>query len=160
MSFTRLDWYYTGSAAGALSVAAVVLFLRTRWRRDPDEIERRRRERVSRIGRIAHADIMDLLETEAAPPPRRGLRFILLARSSPPTLRRVLVVYRYMVSGVAYETAQDLTAFTASTRLAAVRQVASVKYDPANPSNSILVADTWSGLRNHTSGADDPRKGQ
>jgi len=30
-------------------------------------------------------------------------------------------------------------------RLAA-GQPASVKYDPSNPSNSILVADDWSGL--------------
>jgi hypothetical protein len=24
---------------------------------------------------------------------------------------------------------------------------ASIKYDPSNPSNSILIADDWSGLR-------------
>jgi len=29
---------------------------------------------------------------------------------------------------------------------AAVGQTASVKYDPSNPSNSILLADDWSGL--------------
>ncbi len=28
----------------------------------------------------------------------------------------------------------------------ATGQIASVKYDPANPGNSILVAEDWSGL--------------
>ena len=50
--------------------------------------------------------------------------------------------------GVSYETAQDVTGLEgqrALNRLVA-GQPASVKYDPANPSNSILVADDWSGL--------------
>lgn len=62
-------------------------------------------------------------------------------------LRR-LVRYSYSIAGVTYETAQDVTGLEERLcleRLAA-GQPASVKYDPANPSNSILVADDWSGL--------------
>lgn len=159
MNFTRLEWVCAGGAAGGLGAAGLALFLRTRWRRDPDEVERRRREYVNRIGRIAHAEIMELVETEAAAPLPRSLRLTLRPRPVPPALRRVLVVYRYTVSGVVYETAQDLTALASSARLAAVRQIASVKYDPANPSNSILAADAWSGLRNRASGEDGTEKG-
>ena len=58
------------------------------------------------------------------------------------------VRYSYSISGVTYETAQDVTGLEERLcleRLAA-GQPASVKYDPSNPSNSILVADDWSGL--------------
>ena len=61
---------------------------------------------------------------------------------------RRLVRYSYSISGVTYETAQDVTGLEERLcleRLAA-GQPASVKYDPSNPSNSILVADDWSGL--------------
>ena len=62
-------------------------------------------------------------------------------------LRR-LIRYSYSISGVTYETAQDVTGLEERLcleRLAA-GQPASVKYDPSNPSNSILVADDWSGI--------------
>jgi hypothetical protein len=61
---------------------------------------------------------------------------------------RQMICYSYSISGVTYETAQDVTGL--EERLKAHRiiagQPASVKYDPSNPSNSILVADDWSGL--------------
>jgi hypothetical protein len=61
---------------------------------------------------------------------------------------RRLIRYSYSISGVTYETAQDVTGLEERLcleRLAA-GQPASVKYDPSNPSNSILVADDWSGI--------------
>ena len=59
-----------------------------------------------------------------------------------------LLYYSYSISGVTYETAQDITGLEARAHLSRVAagQTASVKYDPSNPSNSILVADDWSGL--------------
>src|SRR2546428_10517474 len=62
---------------------------------------------------------------------------------------RRLVRYSYSISGITYETAQDVTGLEERLcleRLAA-GQPASVKYDPSNPSNSILVADDWSGIK-------------
>jgi len=61
---------------------------------------------------------------------------------------RKLVCYTYSISGVTYETAQDVTGLEERIHLERVvaGQLASVKYDPSNPSNSILVADDWSGL--------------
>jgi hypothetical protein len=62
-------------------------------------------------------------------------------------LRR-LVRYSYSIAGVTYETAQDVTGLEERLCLERIAsgQPASVKYDPSNPSNSILVADDWSGL--------------
>ena len=62
---------------------------------------------------------------------------------------RRLVCYTYLISGVTYETAQDITGLEKRIHLQhlAAGQPASVKYDPSNPTNSILIADDWSGLR-------------
>ena len=59
-----------------------------------------------------------------------------------------LLYYTYSMSGVTYETAQDITGLEEQLHLdrVAAGQTASVKYDPSNPSNSILVADDWSGI--------------
>jgi len=59
-----------------------------------------------------------------------------------------LLFYTYSISGVTYETAQDITGLEEQLHLdrVAAGQTASVKYDPSNPSNSILLADDWSGL--------------
>jgi hypothetical protein len=59
-----------------------------------------------------------------------------------------LLYYTYSISGVTYETAQDVTGLEERLHLTRVAagQTASVKYDPSNPSNSILLADDWSGL--------------
>ena len=51
------------------------------------------------------------------------------------------------VSGVRYETAQEVNGFETRTCLQNLAgQVARVKYDPANPENSILIADNWPGV--------------
>jgi hypothetical protein len=62
---------------------------------------------------------------------------------------RQLVSYSYAISGVTYHTAQDITGLESQVRLERLvaGQPASIKYDPSNPVDSILVADDWSGLR-------------
>ena len=68
-----------------------------------------------------------------------------LANLSP----RQLVSYSYAISGVTYHTAQDITGLESQVRFdrLVAGQPASIKYDPSNPTDSILVADDWSGLR-------------
>jgi len=60
-----------------------------------------------------------------------------------------LVVYRYEVAGVSYEASQDVTSLRHYVDLHTCRigLPASVKYDPGNPANSIVIAEAWSGLR-------------
>src|ERR1700739_4814207 len=116
---------------------------------NPEESERKRRLHLNRIGRIAEGQVVDLAEHPAEPAePRRGL---LGARSQPLTDNRPrhLVSYSYAISGVTYQTAQDITGLESQVRFERLvaGPPASVKYDPSNPSDSILVADDWSGLR-------------
>jgi Protein of unknown function (DUF3592) len=116
---------------------------------DPEEAERKRRLHLNHIGRIAEGQVVDL--SEQAPSPAEEKRGLLGARAKAlPDLRpRYMVSYSYSISGVTYHTAQDVTGLESQVqfnRLMAGQQ-ASVKYDPSNPSDSILVADDWSGLR-------------
>ena len=138
-------------ALGGGSVLAIVLivFAFVRPRVDPEEAERKRRLHLNHIGRIAEGQVVEL--SEQAPSPTEEKRSLLSARAKPlPDLRpRYMVSYSYSISGVTYHTAQDVTGLESQVqfnRLMAGQQ-ASVKYDPSNPSDSILVADDWSGLR-------------
>ena len=109
---------------------------------DPDETERQRRAYLNQVGRIVEGQITDFVEiTESTLQEKKGH-----AKAGG---QRKLVYYSYLISGVSYETAQDITTLDGHAGLDRIITglPASVKYDPSNPSNSILIADDWSGLR-------------
>jgi len=56
------------------------------------------------------------------------------------------------VAGVTYEASQDVTHLRQFIDLYSCRLglPASVKYDPHNPGDSIVISETWSGLRKPT----------
>ena len=58
-----------------------------------------------------------------------------------------LVFYTYAVRGVEYTASQDVSKLAEKIPpdLSNVPSV-SVKYDPKNPANSIILAEEWSGL--------------
>ena len=128
-------------SAAALAVVGGAFISRLLGRSpDSDEIERQRRAYLNQIGRIVEGQITDLVEV-AEDKGRKG--------SKASDGRRKLVCYSYSISGVSYETAQDITSLQgrAGLELIITGLPASIKYDPSNPSDSILVADDWSGLR-------------
>jgi hypothetical protein len=141
-------------AAGAAFAAGIGVALAWKYRRrpDPDEIEHKRRSYINQVGRIAEGRVTELVELPAQTPP--GKRFGIFASrasktsASAPGGRR-LVCYSYSISGVTYETAQDITSLAkrALVEQMVSGQLASVKYDPSNPVNSILIADDWSGIQ-------------
>jgi hypothetical protein len=160
LNLTTEQWYVVLLAGAAVLLAAggVVAWWRRRPR-DPAEAERRRRAHLNQIGRIVEGHIQEIEEfgvrtsdpLRVPPPPSRGAR---PQGVSPGLLshrqngQHRVVFYSYSISGVTYETAQDVTGLEERAcleRLVAGQPV-SVKYDPANPSNSILIADDWSGL--------------
>jgi hypothetical protein len=108
---------------------------------DPDEIERQRRAYLNQIGRIVEGQITDLVEVAEDKARRKSTKEV--------DGRRKLVCYSYSISGVSYETAQDITSLEGRAGMERIITglPASIKYDPSNPSNSILIADDWSGLR-------------
>src|SRR5579859_7742899 len=121
-----------------LLAGAVVLALGAGWltrarRKTPEERERTRREQLTTHGRITDGTVIDVSE---------------LAHNGSGALQ--LLIYQYDVAGVSYEAAQDVTHLRQYVDLHTCRigLPASVRYDPQNPGNSIVIAEGWSGLRN------------
>ncbi|HUO61621.1 MAG TPA: hypothetical protein VMU24_13195 [Candidatus Acidoferrales bacterium] len=117
--------------AGVAAAVAVVTWVRSH-RKTAVERERERRERVNVIGRITDGTVLDVcvLDTEIAQPSQ-------------------LIAYNYDVAGVQYECSQDVTHLQHlfDVQSCKLGLPASVKYDPQNPGNSIVIAENWSGLR-------------
>jgi hypothetical protein len=102
-----------------------------RWRRkSPDEIERLRRLGVNACGRIIPGRIVELADPVEGGP------------VGP------ILLYDYEVAGVTYEAAQDLSAMPEIAAAAPFLpgQTTSVKYDPKQPTNSILACEVWCGI--------------
>ena len=138
-------------AMGGAAVAAVAMIAYAFFRpaEDPEDIERKRRLHLNQIGRIAEGQVVELVAH--APEPREKSRSVFGSRSQPlaDLSPRQLVSYSYAISGVTYHTAQDITGLESQVHFdkLVAGQPASIKYDPSNPTDSILVADDWSGLR-------------
>lgn len=144
------DWKLVLAMAGA-AIAAILMiaYAFIRPNEEPEEAERKRRLHLNQIGRIAEGQVVEL--AEHPPEPRQAPKKLFATRARPlaDARPRHLVTYSYAISGVTYHTAQDITGLEGQIRLERLvaGQPASVKYDPSNPSDSILVADDWSGLR-------------
>jgi hypothetical protein len=147
------DWRDLLPLAGlaVLVVVGIVLWIR-RKPADENEIERQRRAYLNRIGRIVEGQVLEILD-QARPAPSgngsaKSAGLFSKKHAASTNGSHKLLHYTYSISGVTYETAQDITGLEERVHLARVAsgQTASVKYDPANPSNSILLADDWSGL--------------
>lgn len=135
-----------------MAVAAGIAI--SQWLRrpeDPDEAERVRRARLNQVGRIVEGHVIELVEVtpessaDDRGPAWRGRR----RQVGTPNGLRKMVCYSYSISGVSYETAQDVTGLQERARLdrLVAGQPASIKFDPSNPSDSILIAEDWSGIR-------------
>lgn len=143
------DWKVAATIGGAAAAAiAMIVYAFFRPAEDPEESERRRRLHLNQIGRIAEGQIVELV-LHPPEPRHEPKRFFGSSRPLPDNRPRHLVSYSYSISGVTYHTAQDITGLEGQIRFERLvaGQPASVKYDAANPSDSILVADDWSGLR-------------
>ena len=119
--------------AAALCSGAVAYYLLRRKRPTAEELERARRLDLVKTGRIIDGTVIDIAELASEGPP------------SPADL----IIYRYEIAGVVYECAQDVTALQNFVDVQEIRldYPCSVRYDPHQPGNSIVVAENWSGLR-------------
>ncbi len=123
---------------GTATVAGVLTYVLTRRKPTAEEIERERRDLLARSGRITDGTIMDTMITEV----RNGSA---PAGSSTPTPQ--IIIYNYRIAGVTYECAQDVTALAEYVSGVRADLPVQVRYAPHNPANSIVVAESWSGLR-------------
>ena len=115
---------YTLALAAALVVLAAVIGYRA-WKRSritPEERERRRCAALVARGKMGDAMLVEM--------------------------RDDLLFYSYGVRGVEYTASQDVTRLKQHMPpdLSEIGAV-SVKFDPKNPANSIVVAEQWSGIR-------------
>lgn len=153
MKNLQIDWRIAlGAAAVLVAVGATVLREVLKKPDDPEDEEKRRRSQLNQVGRIVEGLVVELVESQAGTPVETP-QPMFSRRNAPAVAQRGnglrrLVRYSYSIAGVTYETAQDVTGLEERLCLERIAsgQPASVKYDPSNPSNSILVADDWSGL--------------
>ena len=117
-------------AVGAVVTAGIAWYAFRRPRPTPEEIERERRDHLASIGRITDGTIID------AP-----------FEQDDPTHTPLLLMYDYRIAGVTYECAQDVSTLAEYVRDIRTDLPVQVRYDLHNPGNSIVVADSWSGLR-------------
>ena len=120
----------TVAALGALTGAAIWLIVRRRP--TPEEIEAARRRFLVQSGRLVDGMLLDVCDMPA---------------DDGRTLK--MLIFSYRIGGVDYECSQDITAMSAEVNPELVRFgfPCSVRYQPGNPQNSIVVAEGWTGLR-------------
>lgn len=144
------DWLPL-AGIGVLAIIGIVLWLR-RTPESENDIERQRRAYLNRVGRIVEGQVLEVVDHHPGDTHVPGAKPSGILPKRPASASsngtQKLLYYTYSISGVTYETAQDITGLEETAHLGRVAagQTASVKYDPSNPSNSILLADDWSGL--------------
>jgi len=118
---------------GAVAALIVHALFSRRNKKTPEQIERERRTQLALHGRIIDGNVIDVLELEDDESGRQ----------------MILLVYTYDVAGVTYEASQDVTHLRQFIDLYSCRLglPASVKYDPHNPGDSVVISENWSGLR-------------
>jgi hypothetical protein len=119
-------------AAGGAALFGAYALLR-RKPKAADELERERRAWLEGTGRITDGTVIDVQE--------------LAVTSS--YHAAIMLIYKYDVAGVTYECSQDVTYLRHWINLHSCRLGlnTSVKYDPQNPGNSLVVSENWMGLR-------------
>jgi hypothetical protein len=122
---------YTAFLGGAAILLAAYLML-NRKPKSAKEIECARREFIDQVGRITDGTVIDVQEIRPD-------------GHAPATM----LIFQYDVAGVSYEASQDVTHLRHWINLHSCRLglPTSVRYDPQNPGNSLVVSERWMGLR-------------
>jgi hypothetical protein len=125
--------YYPILALGATAAIVGYALLSRKPKPSGDLMEYQRRTELTRGGRIIDGTVIDVHEVEET--------------DTQPQM--ILLIYAYDVAGVTYEASQDVTHLRQFIDLYSCRLglPASVKYDPHNPGDSIVISEKWSGLR-------------
>jgi hypothetical protein len=121
-----------GLVTGGVALLATYALLR-RKPKTADDLERERRTWLERTGRITDGTVIDVQELAVAENHHAA----------------TMLIYHYDVAGVSYECSQDVTYLRHWINLHSCRLglPTSVKYDPQNPGNSLVVSENWMGLR-------------
>lgn len=110
-----------GAAVAGLGAWGIYRYIKSRP--SAAELERRRRADLRARGKMGDANLLEFHDQ--------------------------MVMYSYAIGGVEYMASQDLSDLQPhlpADRWSTIGPV-SIKYDPRNPANSIVLAEEWSGLR-------------
>ena len=116
----------------------LILWLR-RKPEDESDIERQRRAYLNRVGRIVEGQVLEIVEhARDASNPAAKSAGMFQKRAAPSAFAngtQKLLYYTYSISGVTYETAQDITGLEEAKHLGRVAagQTASVNTTPPIP---------------------------
>jgi hypothetical protein len=115
-----------------LGLALLAYLLLKRKPKTAEDRERERRAWIDQYGRITDGTVIDVQEIRAD-------------GRKPATM----LIFQYDVAGVSYEASQDVTYLRQWINLHSCRLglPTSVRYDPQNPGNSIVLSERWMGLR-------------
>jgi hypothetical protein len=134
MSFSETRILEIAAGVAVLAgVAGVAAWAALRKRPTPEELELARRQFLAQSGRIVDGTLLEVFEV---PSGTEGHALTML-------------LYEYRMGGVDYQCSQDITNMRDIVDAAHVHACfpCSVRYQPGNPQNSIVVAEKWSGLR-------------
>ena len=116
---------------GSSGALLAVYFMFRRKPKSAATLEQERRQWLEQIGRITDGTVIDVQETHIEEKPA------------------TVLIYQYDVAGVSYEASQEVTYLRQRINLHSCRLglPTSVRYDPQNPGNSMVVSEKWMGLR-------------
>lgn len=126
------NWGIAAGIAAATVTAAAAAWLVLRKRPSAEEVERERRQFLVQSGRLVDGMLLDIYEVDG----QDGRTLTML-------------LFSYRIGGVDYESSQDITAMRELVNAVEVRAgfPCTVRYQPGNPYNSIVVGEGWTGLR-------------
>lgn len=121
-----------GLVVGGIGLAVAAYSFGRRKPKSPEELERSRRDWLNQVGRITDGTVIDV--QEITPNGHHAA---------------TMLIFQYDVAGVSYEASQDVTYLRQWINLHSCRLGlhTSVKYDPHNPGNSMVISESWVGLR-------------
>ncbi len=125
----------TTMAAAIACLGGLAWYMSSRKQTSEAELERIRRQDLVMGGRIIDGTILDVTDSQ---PYESG-------RDEP----MQLILYKYEIAGVSYECSQDISGLADLILPSDIRVgfPCSVRYDPRQPENSIVIAENWIGLR-------------
>jgi hypothetical protein len=125
-------WEIVAGSVAIAAAGAAAIWMLVRKRPTAAELERARRQFLVQSGRLVDGMLLDVFEV----PAEDGRTLTML-------------LFSYRVGGVDYECSQDITDMRGVVDAAQVRAgfPCTVRSQPGNPQNSIVVAEEWSGLR-------------